>query len=139
MLANQIRFYLITALLGGLVGLLGTAFQVVIVQVEHLLVFASPIHTYLGVLNIPLVMLMVFLAWLMVIKIAPQACGSGIQEIEAYLIHQRQIYWKRLIPVKFILPLMVSCLSACMVAQLESNSSIYSRFLQKLLNQQKLN
>jgi CIC family chloride channel protein len=102
MLANQIRFYLITGLLGCLVGLLGTAFQVVILQVEQLVVFLSSINAYLWVFNIPLVMLMVYLAWLMVIKIAPEASGSGIQEIEAYLIHQRQIYWKRLIPVKFI-------------------------------------
>ncbi len=44
---------------------------------------------------------MVVIAWLLVVTFAPEAAGSGVQEIEGTLVHKRPIFWHRLIPVKF--------------------------------------
>lgn len=46
--------------------------------------------------------IMILIAWLLVKFFAPEAAGSGIPEIEGALSSQRPIYWRRLLPIKFI-------------------------------------
>ncbi len=97
--------YGVSILLGLLTGGIGSLFQLAITGLD------SQMLVFFGFLNqkgwsIPLVsaltsMVMVTIAWLMVKKIAPEASGSGVQEIEGTLLHERPIYWKRLLPVKF--------------------------------------
>lgn len=47
--------------------------------------------------------LMAYLAWWITSRFAPEAAGSGIPEIEAVLLHKRELRrWAFVIPVKFI-------------------------------------
>ncbi|MCC5792978.1 MAG: H(+)/Cl(-) exchange transporter ClcA [Legionellaceae bacterium] len=98
--------YFIAIILGLLTGIVGSCFQLAIHQMSALLHWG---YQQASLLGIPLVltaallsMLMVFIAWLMVHCIAPEAAGSGVQEIEGALVQERPIFWRRLLPVKFI-------------------------------------
>lgn len=98
--------YLISAVLGLCTGTVASFFQLAIVNLEiQLKVF----YEYLGSLGWQIhwvsacvSMLMVLLAWLSVKYIAPEASGSGVPEIEGALLGRRPIFWKRLLPVKFV-------------------------------------
>lgn len=98
--------YFISILLGILTGTIASLFQLVIAQLDHLLeMFYHVVNSYGlpgGLVSALVSMVMVFAAWMMVKYIAPEAAGSGVQEIEGTLLHIRPIFWKRLIPVKFI-------------------------------------
>lgn len=97
--------YGVSLLLGILTGIVGSLFQLAITGLDALLSlffnFAA-LHAWpLGIISALLSMLMVLVSWLSVRYIAPEASGSGVQEIEGTLLHIRPIYWKRLLPVKF--------------------------------------
>lgn len=100
-------FYLISILLGILTGLLGTAFQY---AAGHMATIRDVVAYYLasfsfipGVISMMLICaLMVLFACYLVARFAPEAQGSGVQEIEGILLAKRPIYWRRLLPVKFI-------------------------------------
>lgn len=100
-----LRLYSGAIVLGILVGLVSSLFQLGIDQMEDAMLYVLKIANYWGVGQIlcygVLSMVMVFLAWLSVTQIAPEAQGSGVQEIEGALLHERPVFWKRLIPVKF--------------------------------------
>lgn len=104
---KEILFFLVSSMLGCLIGLLGCALQIMIAHVEKFFLWLNHFSSYPWLLNMSITMLMVYLAQLLVIRIAPEASGSGIQEIQAYLIHKKKIFWKRLIPVKFFGGIMV--------------------------------
>lgn len=98
--------YSLAALLGVLTGILGSFFQLAIqfVTTGMPLLFANLVYW-----GVPLrwgsalvSMGMVFVAWLMVRHIAPEAAGSGVQEIEGALMHERPVRWWRVLPVKFV-------------------------------------
>jgi len=101
-----IVFYLLAVLVGVLTGILGSFFQLAIYRVTHWMHVMMQIISSFGVPNYVssplLTLIMVLIAWGLVRRIAPEASGSGIPDIEGALLHQRHIYWRRLIPVKFI-------------------------------------
>ena len=105
MVSKVLKLYLLSMLLGILVGIIGTWFQLGIRNIdEQMQLFFHFIAMHglpVGLISALLTMLMVLLSWLTVQYIAPEASGSGVPEIEGALFHLRPIYWKRLIPVKF--------------------------------------
>lgn len=102
----RVLFFYFTAICVGLLtGFVGALFQIAI-EFLHLY-FVRSVHR-ITLLHIPgpLVMVLssvclVFTAWLLVRYIAPEAAGSGIQEIEGALIYHRRLRWWRVVPVKF--------------------------------------
>lgn len=97
--------YALSVLLGVLTGFIASLFQIAISGLDGLLSsFFKMIAHYgwpVGLVSALLTMFMVFMAWLSVKYIAPEASGSGVPEIEGTLLHLRPIFWRRLIPVKF--------------------------------------
>lgn len=98
--------YFMAIVLGLLTGLVGSVFQLAIRKansgIVQLLDFAQQYHIPMLLTSALLSMVMVLLSWLLVQHCAPEAAGSGIQEIEGVLVDARPIYWRRLLPVKFI-------------------------------------
>lgn len=97
--------YAIAIALGILVGLIGTLFQLAILELDKLLsalfVYLELHHWPTGLISALISMLMVLLAWRLVRGFSPEAAGSGIQEIEGALLHERPVHWRRLLPIKF--------------------------------------
>lgn len=101
-----IIFYLLAILVGALTGAVGSVFQICIHKIGEAL---SRIYTYASVLGIPnliissvTTLVFVLFTWFMVRRVAPEASGSGVQEIEGALMHKRPVRWTRVLPVKFI-------------------------------------
>ncbi|KTC97963.1 H(+)/Cl(-) exchange transporter ClcA [Legionella erythra] len=117
MKSKVLKIYAVAILLGILTGIIGSYFQIAITYLSRLLSMIINGSEHLGIpgalTSMMLSMLLVYLAWLMVKKIAPEASGSGVQEIEGALLHERKIFWQRLLPVKFIAGVM--SISASMV------------------------
>ena len=105
MAKKVLMLYVISALLGLLTGAIASLFQAAIGKVDIWLelFFAWIKQNGLpaGLCSALVSMVMVFLAWLAVRYIAPESSGSGVPEIEGALLHERPIFWKRLLPVKF--------------------------------------
>jgi CIC family chloride channel protein len=92
-------------LVGLTAGLLGSAFRWVLSHIEHLrLVFYEQIKHYPWgyPLAAALTVAAIYISVKLVKTFAPEAGGSGIQEIEGALDGVRPLRWKRVIPVKFI-------------------------------------
>ena len=117
MFKKILKLYGLALLLGVLVGLLGSFFRLAVTFMsEALHSFFQNVSGY-G-LPVPWVsalvsMVFVLLAYGAVRRYAPEAAGSGVQEIEGALLHVRKIMWKRLLAVKFFFGLLA--LSAKMV------------------------
>ncbi|CDZ79058.1 H(+)/Cl(-) exchange transporter ClcA [Legionella massiliensis] len=101
-----LKVYAIAVLLGVITGIVSSCFQLAI---QYLDTYMSQSFSYIkdhggpvGLFSTLLSMVMVYIAWLMVRDIAPEAAGSGIPEIEGALAHVRPIFWRRLLPVKFV-------------------------------------
>ncbi|MCP0913468.1 MULTISPECIES: H(+)/Cl(-) exchange transporter ClcA [Legionella] len=98
--------YGVAILLGAFTGLLGSCLQLTIIKVNQILAFgfyyAHEQQWPAGLISALISMCMVFGAWLLVKWVAAEAAGSGVQEIEGALLHERAIFWRRLLPVKFI-------------------------------------
>jgi len=103
---KMLRLYLVAILLGSLTGLVGSFFQLAILilnkTLAYGLAYGAAHHWPVVVISAIASMVLVFTAWLLVQYIAPEAGGSGVQEIEGALLHKRPIHWQRLLPVKFI-------------------------------------
>lgn len=102
---KTLSFYLAAILVGLLTGTLGAFFQICI-NALGTLIFALQIKfTKLGIPNwitiTSITISMVLIASYLVTNISPSAAGSGVQEIEATLMHKRPLFWKRVLPVKF--------------------------------------
>ncbi|AHE67280.1 H(+)/Cl(-) exchange transporter ClcA [Legionella oakridgensis] len=98
--------YAVAILLGILTGIVGSVLQLGIQWCTNLLAwwfsFAKAHDWPVGIVSAVTTMTMVFIAWSLVKWIASEASGSGVQEIEGTLLHERPIFWRRLLPVKFI-------------------------------------
>ena len=98
--------YFIALLLGGLIGILGSCFKWLIDYLSdgmsHAVSFSSVYAVPEVFVSGAIAVVFIVVAWLLVVKIAPDASGSGVQEIEGVLLHQRSLDWRRLLPIKFI-------------------------------------
>jgi len=92
-------------IVGSLAGLAGAVFQIVVS-----IIFRWRVHLGLSmgehslgslVIQTTISAVMVFVAFILVRKIATEASGSGVQEIEGALDGVRPARWKRVLPVKF--------------------------------------
>jgi len=101
--AAQARYITIAAIVGVLAGTVGSFFHLAIDTVVHW-------PSYLGqvtsgpwlVLSAALItMVLTVLAAFIVRKVAPEASGSGVQEIEGAMEGLRTVRWLRILPVKF--------------------------------------
>ncbi|MEQ9619284.1 MAG: H(+)/Cl(-) exchange transporter ClcA [Deltaproteobacteria bacterium] len=92
-------------IVGALTGLIGAVFQIVLDQIagfrEMLMSHVSDTPGLPLLTSVVLSAVMVFLAFLLVRRIAPETGGSGVQEIEGALDDVRPVRWKRVLPVKF--------------------------------------
>ncbi len=91
---------------GALTGLIGSIFQLGIKWIEggrhHFIHFLAVAHIPAWLVATVSSALMVMLAAFLVHRFAPEASGSGVQEIEGALIDKRPVRWKRILPVKFV-------------------------------------
>ena len=100
------RLYLAATLVGAFAGLIGAAFHALLDQAAasrgtlRALFEAAPVPGWL-LLMVLGSMVLVAAMWL-VRRFAPETAGSGVQEVEAILAGERQLRWKRVLPVKFV-------------------------------------
>lgn len=98
--------YLLAAVTGAMAGLVGAAFHFLLDRIESgRLWLREALQGGLvpgWVVMMALGAVAVGLALWLVRRFAPEAAGSGIQEIEAVLGGKRRLDWKRLLPVKFV-------------------------------------
>ncbi len=93
-------------LVGALTGFVGGVFQIALARFADMkdafmaLFSGTPVLPLVA--SIVLSAVMVFLALLLVRKIAPETGGSGVQEMEGALEDARPVRWKRVLPVKFV-------------------------------------
>jgi chloride channel protein, CIC family len=100
-------FYLVAGVCGLLVGVLGAAFHLI---VDTLLAWPVWLATRLGAATRVEVIAAaagvaaagVMAAYLLTRRIAPEAAGSGVQEIEGAMAGLRVVRWLRVLPVKFV-------------------------------------
>jgi CIC family chloride channel protein len=99
------RHILPKALVVGLVaGLLASAFRVALLATE-----SARLHWLGGLAPIPRLVLAISvgaagaaLAVWLVRRFAPDASGSGIPQVKAFVLGERGLEWRRLLPVKFL-------------------------------------
>lgn len=105
---SDAAYYLLAALVGAAAGGVGVAFHALssaalgwpAVVLSHVGSFAEGPQA-LGILAaVSAAMVLVSVA--LVRAFAPEAAGSGVQEIEGALDGQREVRWKRVLPVKFV-------------------------------------
>lgn len=105
-MTKVLKIYVLSLFLGILTGTLGSLFQLAIAALDQRLVllyqWLASHGWHQGLVSGLVSMCMVYLAWLSVRYLAPEAAGSGVPEIEGALLHVRPIFWKRLLPVKFV-------------------------------------
>ncbi|EGV18714.1 H(+)/Cl(-) exchange transporter ClcA [Thiocapsa marina] len=100
------RLYLAATLVGVLTGLIGAAFHALLDQAAasrgdlKALLEAAPVPGWLLLMLLGASVLVTAM-WL-VRRFAPETAGSGVQEVEAILAGERQLRWKRVLPVKFV-------------------------------------
>ncbi len=87
-------------------GLASAIFQIILIAFARwkasLISWAKNYEVLSWALPIFLSALMVYVALLLVRRIAPETGGSGVQEIEGALDEERPLRWKRVLPIKFL-------------------------------------
>lgn len=98
-------YYAIAILVGGVVGLIGTMFHLGTDAISNWpsLIGKSTLQgiPLLVVMGLVTAVMVVIAVWL-VRTFAPEAAGSGVQEIEGALEGLRTVRWRRVLPTKFI-------------------------------------
>lgn len=104
--APRLTYYFIAAIVGALTGILGASFHQL---VDSSLSWSRHLPDLLGLEGPPLYIVMSLFSAAMfcgavalVRNFAPEASGSGVQEIEGAMAGLREVRWKRVLPVKFI-------------------------------------
>lgn len=101
----SVPLLLVAALAGAIVGLIGAFFQNAIAWLADRRLdfvasyFQDSTSAYLAMFAISA--LMALFAYYLVRRFAPEASGSGVQEIEGALAKLRPVRWRRVLPVKF--------------------------------------
>ncbi|MDF1683416.1 MAG: H(+)/Cl(-) exchange transporter ClcA [Legionellaceae bacterium] len=99
-------FYALAILVGMLTGCIGAAFQLCIERLGDGLAQSYAYASAWGIseliISALISLIFVLLTWFLVRRVAPEASGSGVQEIEGALMHKRSIRWMRVLPVKFL-------------------------------------
>ncbi len=96
-------YYLYALIVGGIVGLIGSVFHILVERVMEWpawVIRAVPGGAAYLVLAAIAAAMVLTSVW-MVRRFAPEAAGSGVQEIEGALEGLRTVHWKRVLPVKF--------------------------------------
>lgn len=103
---QNIKLLVLAFIVGLVAGVLGGGFRLIIAYIE---VFRENLYAQAGsdgimswVLPIVFAVFCVTIALFLVRKYAPEASGSGVQEIEGALDGLRPMRWKRILPIKFI-------------------------------------
>jgi CIC family chloride channel protein len=101
-------FYLVAGFCGLIAGVVGAAFHLV---VDTLLAWPVWLSAWLGpdasvnqilLASAAVAAMGVLLAFFLTRHIAPEAAGSGVQEIEGAMEGLRVVRWRRVLPVKFV-------------------------------------
>ena len=98
-------FYLVAFVCGAATGVIGAALHLL---VDGLLHWPQWLVQRLGdnwttvAIGAGLSATAISLAWLLVRYLAPEAAGSGVQEVEGALEDLRVVRWRRVLPVKFV-------------------------------------
>ena len=91
---------LLSVCVGLLVGVIGGVYNYL---TNHLNIFRDFVAEYTSTTGVVAVMALgTFISYVLVKKFAPEAGGSGVQEVEGTMIGKRKIKWKEVVPVKFI-------------------------------------
>ncbi|RKT47321.1 H(+)/Cl(-) exchange transporter ClcA [Thiocapsa rosea] len=100
------RLYVAATLVGVLTGLIGAAFHALLDQAAA---SRGDLKAFLDAAPVPGWLLLMLLGALVLVtamwlvrRFAPETAGSGVQEVEAILAGERQLRWKRVLPVKFV-------------------------------------
>lgn len=101
--SGQARFIALACATGLLTGIVGSYFHLII---EILITWPQKLGAYISgvplVITVALVtMVSTVLCAFIVKRFAPEAGGSGVQEIEGAMIGLRVVHWRRVLPVKF--------------------------------------
>ncbi len=100
------RIYLLALVIGLIVGALASAFHYCLKTAFDLHAKVASLFSGDGMTVIIVAALlgavMMGVAFVLVRRFAPEASGSGIQEIEGAMVGVRTIRWRRVIPVKFV-------------------------------------
>lgn len=105
MQTSRLYMYVLSILLGGVIGFFAWGLRYLIQRFDFYLPYFFKMHLFHcteSSMSIMVSISLVMFSWLLVRFVAPEASGSGVQEIEGALLHQRAIFWHRLLPVKFI-------------------------------------
>ncbi len=103
--SKNLKLIFYAFLVGLIAGLIGTFFRIVLSYIEK---FRDTLYAGAGadgwtswLLPVLFAIIGITVALLMVKQFAPEAAGSGVQEIEGALDDVRPMRWKKVIPVKF--------------------------------------
>lgn len=93
-------------IVGALTGIVAALFQICIAKVqdsrEILIGMLPQVPALLLIASVIFSAVLVYLAFLLVRRLAPETGGSGVHEIEGALDDVRPIRWKNVLPVKFL-------------------------------------
>ncbi|MFG1294283.1 MULTISPECIES: H(+)/Cl(-) exchange transporter ClcA [Xanthobacter] len=101
---SDAAYYLLAVLVGTVAGAVGAAFHLLYAYAMEWPALVLPYFEGPEVLAVLAAVsaAMVLVSVLLVRTFAPEAAGSGVQEIEGALDGQREVRWKRILPVKFV-------------------------------------
>lgn len=100
----EMRYIFLAALVGILAGTVGSFFHLII---NHLVLWpqtlAHYVESYWLIIAAALItMCLTVFSVFVVQRVAPEAGGSGVQEIEGAMLGLRTVHWRRVLPVKFL-------------------------------------